>query len=368
MTQFLPQLTIGRQNRVRNKGGPGFSITIRGAIVNLNAIIDVVLGLVMLYLLLGLICTVINEAIASFFKLRAWNLELTLRKLIDNEDFRNLVKDTGLMKSLRVAAGRMVGPSYIPPTTLSSSVVEALKKNANDKGAASDLESMIRKIEGNENFRDTLLALLRETDGNIDRFRESIGNWFDLMMERSSGVYKRWIRALSLLVAGCIVFALNADSIRIAEALWHDDALRTAIADEAIKQPDTETDKRTLAELRAELRPFPLGWNRAPEPASPSSSVRNGPASPELVAYQRAKAAFEAEQAYRFSLTHVLGLVMTALAVSLGAPFWFDILNRFAKIRGSGANPSAPSGRPAGESGKSGGSATDTGRSHAPPG
>jgi H+/gluconate symporter-like permease len=37
--------------------------------------------------------------------------------------------------------------------------------------------------------------------------------------------------------------------------------------------------------------------------------------------------------------THLVGWILTALAVSLGAPFWFDILKRFMNIRNAGVKP-----------------------------
>jgi hypothetical protein len=36
---------------------------------------------------------------------------------------------------------------------------------------------------------------------------------------------------------------------------------------------------------------------------------------------------------------HLIGWLLTMLAVSLGAPFWFDMLNRLISIRGSGRAP-----------------------------
>ena len=36
---------------------------------------------------------------------------------------------------------------------------------------------------------------------------------------------------------------------------------------------------------------------------------------------------------------HGIGWIITALAVSLGAPFWFDTLNRFMTIRNAGRSP-----------------------------
>jgi hypothetical protein len=40
-----------------------------------------------------------------------------------------------------------------------------------------------------------------------------------------------------------------------------------------------------------------------------------------------------------FGPTTILGWVITALAASLGAPFWFDLLNRFVNVRASGKAP-----------------------------
>jgi hypothetical protein len=38
-------------------------------------------------------------------------------------------------------------------------------------------------------------------------------------------------------------------------------------------------------------------------------------------------------------LTMALGWLITAFAVSLGAPFWFDLLNKFVNVRASGKAP-----------------------------
>jgi hypothetical protein len=40
-----------------------------------------------------------------------------------------------------------------------------------------------------------------------------------------------------------------------------------------------------------------------------------------------------------FWLTKVLGWFVTGLALSLGAPFWFDLLGKFMNIRGAGPKP-----------------------------
>ena len=35
----------------------------------------------------------------------------------------------------------------------------------------------------------------------------------------------------------------------------------------------------------------------------------------------------------------ILGWIVTAIALSLGAPFWFDLLQKFVNLRGAGVKP-----------------------------
>ena len=37
--------------------------------------------------------------------------------------------------------------------------------------------------------------------------------------------------------------------------------------------------------------------------------------------------------------THLAGWILTAIAASLGAPFWFDTLNKFMNVRAAGTSP-----------------------------
>jgi hypothetical protein len=38
----------------------------------------------------------------------------------------------------------------------------------------------------------------------------------------------------------------------------------------------------------------------------------------------------------------IVGWLITALAVTLGAPFWFELLSKLVNVRGSGPKPSRP--------------------------
>jgi hypothetical protein len=148
-----------------------------------------------------------------------------------------------------------------------------------------------------------LLYALDMSKGDLEVARAHIEAWFDSSMARVSGWYKRSTQWIVLVIALVVTVALNIDTIRIAQFLYHDDAARSAIvarAEAAAKDPD-----RNYQEAKAELAALqlPIGWDNAEAAAPP------------------------------VSLTRILGWLLTALAATLGAPFWFDVLNKFVTLR-----------------------------------
>ena len=63
---------------------------------------------------------------------------------------------------------------------------------------------------------------------------------------------------------------------------------------------------------------IPIGWATAGTPSSASNGAEPGAA---------------------YAVEHAFGWLLTALAATLGAPFWFDMLNRVVSIRASGKPP-----------------------------
>src|SRR5689334_20905936 len=84
-----------------------------------NAVIDVAIGLILMYLMLSLLCTVVNEFIATKLKLRSRTLEDALKKLIDDPTTLTNFYDHGLIALNKRAAA-----------TGSQSTMEALASGA----------------------------------------------------------------------------------------------------------------------------------------------------------------------------------------------------------------------------------------------
>ena len=267
-----------------------------------NPIIDVAIGLVFFYVVLSLVCSSIQEVIASLAGLRSTNLEKGIKNLVGNE-YARAMYDHPLIKGLR-KPGKL--PSYIKPEIFTTALLEIVAKDKAGKSAseltAAELRDTISKIDAANPARDLLLSLVDAGETTVDGLKQRVSEWFDEGMDRVSGWYKRQVKYFLLAIAVVVTVAVNADSIHIAEMLWHDDALRTAIvaeAENAGKEGDiTKIDGRKL------LKTFPIGYPDGDFPA---------------ITFQM-----------------VVGWILTIAAISLGAPFWFDLLGKVSHLRASG--------------------------------
>ena len=187
------------------------------------------------------------------------------------------------------------------------------------------------------NIRDILLAQIGHAQGDVTAIRDGVAQWFDDAMDRVSGVYKRYLKYISLIIGIGLAVAFNADSLTVASALWQDKGLRAEMVELAkteLAKPAPQpapgaapADELKLlhdnyARATAELKPMPIGWTAAAEPQ---------------IADDLGKGQYGL--VFWLLLLHLPGWLISGLAISLGAPFWFDILSKLMNVRGAGDKP-----------------------------
>jgi hypothetical protein len=318
-----------------------------------GAALDTVIGVVLMYVVLSLVCTVINEYISTWLSLRSKTLKDSLQRLLDvpvlHADFLN----HGLIGGASSASGEKPS-SYLAGRDFAMALFGALDPTKPFPGFA-DVKQAVADLP-DSNIRDALLAQITTTDGTIEQLRDNVATWFDGTMDRLGGVYKRQLKLISFLVGIGVALILNADTVSVARALWSDEGLRAqmvnvaqsiqqdpkivaAVAsagsqantqapagasasnqpapnaasgtDQSTGRPPVKTSDvlQALHDAQNTLRPLPLGWSYAP-PQTPLDV-----------------------------LSKIIGIVLTGFALSLGAPFWFDLLSKFMNIRGTGPKP-----------------------------
>lgn len=286
-----------------------------------NAMIDVAIGLILMYLVLSLICTVANEVIATFMKLRAKTLRSGITQLVDDAALLKVFDDHGLINSAQ-ATLKGKGPSYLSGKTFAAAILDSFDPNTSLLGYQEVVDA-INKLP-TSNIKDALLTATVDAGNDIGKLRSNVAAWFDSSMDRVSGLYKRRLQLISFLVGLALAGIMNADSFTVAKALWTDSGLRSQVADVSYQfvggaesdQAKLGTLSQDLGSLREQLRPLPIGWS-------------NSPGRPD----------HDWISSWKGWLSKIFGVLFTAAAIMLGAPFWFDLLGKFVKLRASGAKP-----------------------------
>jgi hypothetical protein len=265
------------------------------------------LALVIVFLVVSLMCTTAQEFIAGLFAMRAKTLEATLSKMLDDEERNKLMAQLYEHPLIKALAPSGRAPSYIPSDQFALAIHDMLSR-----GRALEVGSVLPV------FR----ILWREAASNEAAFKTAVAKWFDAGMERAGGWYKRKTQRIVLLLGLAIAIVFNIDAVRVAYTVVRLPATaHLAVIDEAVAIGN-QKDKATVDIDTLEKIKVPFGW---------TDDYRVAPAGAE-----RLSGAW-----WLAWLTVAVGWLITALAASLGAQFWFDILIRVSNIRSTGVKPEA---------------------------
>jgi hypothetical protein len=314
-----------------------------------STILDVAIGLIFVFLVMSIIITAVSELIASGLKWRAKNLEEGIRNLLQPRlskgdtpahDIADKIYAHPLVNSLSRAGGK---PSYIPSRTFALSLLDVLANlNTGAPKAKENLEAFINGIP-NQDLKGSLRVLSEEAEHDLEKLKENIEIWFNNSMDRVSGWYKRRTQLVHVVLGIVFAFGLNVDTFLIGKSLANDSALRDSLvaqAQELAKEkPEAGGDSRK--EIQERIRQLgglglPIGWSD-----QPVEGLREWPG---WLPGTKVKSNADSDitwgalwwQTLRF---HIVGWFLTAFAASLGAPFWFDLLNKFMNLRSVGKSP-----------------------------
>lgn len=367
-----------------------------------SGIIDIVIGLVFIYLLYSLLTTVIQEIIASHFGFRGKMLERAIFRMLEDDNKFNskfksvfyLFKKSGnggrknsassefynhpLIKFLGESDSRNK-PSYLNKECFSKVIVDLLR--GEQVKPEDDITALIQKSldEQKTNWGNAkigkethsfLTSIWADAKGDVPKFRKSLENWYDETMDRASGWYKKHTQFVLFFVGLTISIVFNVDTLKIIERLEKDPKLREQLVQQAsaFQESHPDLDKKLLLQ-EAENNKFLAHYSKNELLASDSLRNIKWNDSLKLANYLEIKSKRDTlfNQANSLikndinNVHHSLGLgweefdnssvlnifysligwMVTALALSLGAPFWFDLLNKLMKLRGSVATPTS---------------------------
>ncbi|MGZ5436846.1 MAG: hypothetical protein ACXWID_02705 [Pyrinomonadaceae bacterium] len=372
-----------------------------------SQVIDVAIGMVFVYLLLSLVCSAANELIETFLKNRAKKLEAGIRSLLNNDALADQIYKHPLVSGYFDKRK----PSYIPSRTFAQALLNVVAPSATadtvtSPNAVQAVRDTVANLPDNHaaaSIKDALLALIDDAQGDINKLRLNIQNWYDGAMDRVSGWYKRRVHIIIIILGLLITIGMNVDSIAIFRALSNDKALRESlvVAADAYAKANAQPTPSPSPASSPTSSPSPTPVNEPPG-AAPPAQVPAGTVTPSASPTpdpcwekeckddkeseacklkqkectpcwaeeckgdeNSARCKLKKNQCQLQALglpigwkpphdpfpglefwkpgflsawktqtyEHGWGWLLTALAISLGAPFWFDLLNKFIVIR-----------------------------------
>ena len=267
--------------------------------------------------MLSLVASVVKEWISTLFGLRAKNLRKGIQTLI-GDDYATKLYGHPLVSTL---AREKKLPSYIGSGTFASALVDLLAHGEDGKpttGMEDKAAGFVDNVSDDPVLGPALRALSSAGAKTVADLRSEIAAWFDESVNRVSGWYRRRTQMIILAIGAVVTVSANASTVHVVRDLWRDDALRYAVAQEAIAAASRTQSPDSLEVPDAILSSFPLGW-KGEDPFGRKDEIP--------------------DWTWGTLVAHVMGWFFTAAAVSLGAPFWFDLLSRVAKLRGTGGRP-----------------------------
>jgi hypothetical protein len=285
-------------------------------------IVEVVIGLAFLFFLLSVIASAVNEAIAGWMKLRAKTLEEGIKNLLTgsthpSEEGQELVDELYTNTLVNGYGKDKNKPSYLSSRSFRNALLEItglLEATSRTSDDPLQTEAIRNEVQGkldaipNEDLKRALTTIWLSAYRDATEFRAGVERWFDRGMERVSGWYKRRAQIFLFVIGFVLTVLLNASALTAADRLWKDDGLRKGLVAQVEHQQQATGGTEALDRLEA--LDFPIGWVEANRPGTIGGWLLTG-----------------------------LGWLLTGVAITLGAPFWFDVLGKVSNLRAAGIKP-----------------------------
>jgi hypothetical protein len=255
------------------------------------------------------------------------------------ETVKNQLATKATDAAAALEAAKIQGAADAPAAAKALEVAKAALAQADSIWGTADA---IVKALPDGSVRQQLLLILANAEP--EKVKEAIELWFETTMDRIEGWFKRSTLLISVFIGIAIAGVGNVDAIGLTQYLADSPAARNALVLQAEQSMDamqqtvatakpceanapaddpcmtrkvtvdaalkTFNDSMVTASSTLSAGMLPFGWSDQTMPATSLDW-----------------------------LSRVIGLLLTAIAISVGAPFWFSMLQKLMSFRASGVNP-----------------------------
>lgn len=279
-------------------------------------IFEVGVGLIFVYYVMGSIVSTISQVIMESLETRGVALEKYLKMIVGENNLGDLT-NMPQIKSLRpiryaswwnvFRAGTVEKRvEKIPVATLVDAFFDLSGLTGKYQTSGDELLATINHLPDSEG-KKSLLLWMQKGVTNVNDLRSRTNEYFTGILNQASGTFKANARSLVIVLSIVVTLLFGTDSIQLAKNLWADSTLRAIAAAQAnvAAQQGQSTDLTALLNQLGVLS-IKIGWWQN----------QNIPVQTSTVDW------------INFILLKFAGLAITAVAVSQGSSFWYDLLKK----------------------------------------
>jgi hypothetical protein len=311
-----------------------------------SSLIDVAIVLIGIYIGLSVAASWIQEQFASLAHLRGRQLYRGVLSLVANSPtIANAIFQHPLVTASVDKNETTKRPSYLDARNFTLALWQSVHQELGPgAGAAAAnaialprqsftaLETRVSALP-DDGLKTTLSALINSASGDYDKLLSATDAWFESQMDRVNGWYKRTAQWYLVSIGAFIVIVGGVDSISIARQAYASPVLTRAVA-QSVEQ---------AVKAGANATPTPAAAGATPSTPEHEQALAVAKAMDTALSKEPTIMVLWSSQMLPNDLgswaLKILGLLITVVAVSLGAPFWFDLLKSLINVRMAGEKP-----------------------------
>lgn len=353
--------------------------------MNLSSIISITISLTFIYLVLSLAISEIQEIIASILNLRSKNLKKHIYGLFGEDPFEGglqignflqtffnknnksdesksqLLVEKLYAKYLKPACNpeaassskkskqTLKEPDKISPKHFADNLIELIREELNydniDDFREHGLQNILQDIKKSslpEKMKKDLVAITRKamsrfekTEDQLKLLDQEIQSWFNTSMEYASKVYRQQSVLISRILGVILVLILNVDTINIIDNLSKSEILSSTLGNTAMEFVTSNSQGTACSEIEDKVKFQTCIANVSNDLTTALDSIDNLP-----IGWNWSNP--WQEQFTPLNLSNIINVIVgwgiSVFAISMGAPFWFKVLNDLIDIRSKRSN------------------------------
>ena len=312
---------------------------------NLSPLLDFLIAFVYVLAICSTLLSLCYELISYWLRSRAYYLSKVLDDVLNDNKLNNLNLAELMYNFPQIDFTKRSykdKPMYISAGNFAKSLVHGFNNYFSQKNTALPPGSVVattavlpaapfdlfKMAVGNMNMSDLKVLLqtfINGAGGDYDKLINNIENWYNDYMDRVTGWFKVRTQKRMFWVAIPVAVLFNLNFITIGKSLYTDKTSTAILVDMAEKWKPLYTDSiatpeqfKQAVKLKENILDslqranVPMGWSAA-----------------------------DKTEFGKHTLLSIVGWLLMAAAMVMGAPFWYDLLNKLVNMRKAGLKPNS---------------------------